>query len=70
VISIFPTVGSKQLNKILNLGFPLFTCPHIGRGNEAWSRHMGVRFETWAARKEKPTPSHQNDSKIKHTGHP
>jgi hypothetical protein len=26
---------------------------------------MGIRFETWATRKEKMTPSHQNDKQDK-----
>jgi hypothetical protein len=52
------------------MDFLLFIHLCIGRGEEAWRKHIGVGFETWVAGKTKPNSFPSTDNRIKHTDHP
>jgi hypothetical protein len=48
-----PTVG-QIVQQNFKFGFSFIHSPVYWKRKEAWSRHIGVGFETWVAGKEKP----------------
>jgi hypothetical protein len=51
------------------MDFILFIHLCIGRGEEAWNKHIGVGFETWATCKALPNSFPSTDNRINHIGH-